>query len=97
MFDKLDVNTYDYTIGGKMVVGKVTLDPSFSELMLSDAEARKLLKTRLCQELAGYMLENNLVEFTKMEDLSTLRSTVYVRAYLAPNDEVKILRTVRQL
>jgi hypothetical protein len=97
MFDTLDVNTYDYTIGGKMVVGKVTLDPSFSELMLSDVEARKLLKERLCKDLVVYMLENNLVEFTKMEDPATLRSTVYVRAYLAPNDQVKILRTVRQV
>lgn len=88
---------HDYAIGGKLVVGKATFDENYSVLLNNDVEARHLIKTRLTQQLATYMLENNLVEFTQMEDPLTFRKTVVVRAYVAPNDQVKILRSAKKL
>jgi len=89
--------TYDYTIGGKMVVGKVILDDSYSELVNTDHEARMRVKQELIHQMATFILENNLVEFTQFVDPITFRKHVAVRAYLAPNDEVKILRVANKI
>lgn len=97
MQQELDFQTYDYTIGGKLVVGRAVLDESFSQLMNTDHEARMMVKKKLIMDMAEYILENNLVEFTQMNDPLTFRKHITVRAYLAPNDQVKILRTVNKI
>ena len=89
--------THDYIIGGRLVVGKAVMDDSFVQLSNTDHEARMMLKKKLVMDMAEYMLENNLVEFTQQDDPMTLRKTVYVRAYLAPNDQVKILRLANKV
>jgi hypothetical protein len=43
------------------------------------------------------MLENKLAEFTMTEDHARATRTFRVRAYLAPNDQVKILRTAYKI
>lgn len=90
-------DTYDYTIGGKMIVGRAELADSYSHLMLSDREARQKLKEDLIYQLATYMLEQNLCEFTQQQDISSGRTRVAVRAYLAPNDQIKILRVANKI
>lgn len=89
--------THDYIIGGKLVVGKAVMEDSFAQLANTDHEARMQLKKKLVMDMAQYMLENNLVEFTQQDDPMTLRKTVYVRAYIAPNDQVKILRLANKI
>jgi hypothetical protein len=95
--------TYDYAIGGKMVVGKATMDQSFMELMQNgDFDAKQNVKKTLIMQMAEYMLENNLVEFTQQKGLCdphTFQDTtvIMVRAYLAPNDQVKILRLANKI
>jgi hypothetical protein len=81
--------SYDYAIGGKMVVGSVRIHDS---LIHNVIDAKNKLKQDLVQQMANYMLENKLVEFTKVYDPSTDGEIIHVRAYLAPNDEVRILR-----
>lgn len=91
-------DTYDYAIGGKMVVGKARMSHDY-RLMLEDGdeEAKKKLKSDLIHQMAQYMLENNLVEFTHFDDPLTMDRMIAVRAYLAPNDQVKILRVVNKI
>jgi hypothetical protein len=55
------------------------------------------VKEKLIHEMASYMLENNLVEFTHHDDPMTMRRRIAVRAYLAPNDQVKILRLANKV
>ena len=95
--EELDFQTYDYAIGGKLVVGRAVLDESFSQLMNTDHEARMQVKKKLIMDLAEHILENNLVEFTQRDDPITLRKHIMVRAYLAPNDQIKILRTINKI
>ena len=97
MNDDAIFTTHDYIIGGKLVVGKATFDHVFGQQMNTDAEFRHVIKTRLVQQLATYMLENNLVEFMQQDDPVTLSKTVAVRAYIAPNDQVKILRLANKV
>lgn len=97
-FDEpLSFQTYDYPIGGKMVVGKATLSSSYEQLMMTDYDAKQQLKDHLLKEMVDYMLQHKLCEFTQMEDPITGGKRVYVRAYLAPDEQIKILRVARKL
>ena len=90
--------TYDYAIGGKLVQGRAIMDESFSELLRGgDSDAKRNIKKSLVLQMAEYMLENNLVEFTQQDDPLTFRKAIMVRAYLAPNDQVKILRLANKV
>lgn len=96
MYHEPDFQTYDYTIGGKLVVGRAVLAESYQDLMMSDQEARKQVKEKLISDMAQYMLENNLVEFMQQKNVD-MTTTVVVRAYLAPNNEIKILRLANKI
>lgn len=89
----LEFETYEYAIGGKMVKGITEMSESYRMLMEdNDRLAIESVKIELMQQMARYMIENNLVEFTYQDDPFTLKRKIAVRAYLAPNDQVKILR-----
>jgi hypothetical protein len=88
---------HEYVIGGKLVVGRVSMDDTFAEILGKDIDAKKRLKEKLAHDMATYMLENNLVEFTQVDDPITFNKTIAVRAYLAPNDQVKILRLANKI
>jgi hypothetical protein len=90
--------THDYAIGGKMVVGRAEMDESYTMLLQNgDVDAVKNIKQKLIHDMATFMLENNLVEFTHQDDPLTFRRKIAVRAYLAPNDQVKILRLANKV
>jgi hypothetical protein len=88
---------HDYLIGGKLVVGRVNMDDTFAEILGKDIDAKQRLKEKLVHDMATYMLENNLVEFTQQDDPITFSKTIMVRAYLAPNDQIKILRLANKI
>jgi hypothetical protein len=97
-FQEVDFKTYDYLIGGKLVVGKAVMTDSYVQMINDlDHEARMQLKYKLANEMATYMVENNLVEFTQMDDPLTFNKTVMARAYLAPSEQVKILRLANKI
>jgi hypothetical protein len=90
--------THDYVIGGKMVVGRAEMDEFYTMMLQNgDKDAVKNIKQKLIHDMASYMLENNLVEFTHQDDPLTFRRKIAVRAYLAPNDQVKILRLANKV
>jgi hypothetical protein len=97
MYQEPDFKSYDYVIGGKLVVGRAVIDETYQQLMMSDKEARQKVKEKLVTDMAHYMLENNLVEFMQQRNPMDLTTTVVVRAYIAPNDQVKILRLANKI
>ncbi len=90
--------TYDYAIGGKMVVGRAEMNDSF-KLMIEDGDADAVLhlKEKLTRDMVTFMMKNKLVEFTHRDDPITMIRHLAIRAYLAPSDQVKILRLAKQL
>ena len=81
-----------------MVVGRAEMDESYTMMLQNgDKDAVKRVKEKLIHDMATYMLENNLVEFTHSDDPMTFRRRIAVRAYLAPNDQVKILRLANKI
>lgn len=90
--------SHDYIIGGKMVVGRAIMTDHYRMLLENgDAEAKKNIKRELIMQMAEYMLEKNLVEFTYQDNPMDMSRTIAVRAYLAPNDQVKILRLANKV
>ena len=90
---KFDV--YEYAIGGKMVVGRARMSYEWKTLLEDgDPDARDKLKFDLIHQMADYMLQNKLVEFTYQDDIATGDKMIAVRAYLAPDAQVKIIRSV---
>ena len=90
--------THDYAIGGKMVVGRAEMDESYTMMLQNgDKDAVKHIKQKLIHDMAQFILENNLVEFTHVDDPISFRRKIAVRAYLAPNDQVKILRLANKV
>ncbi|CAB4170451.1 hypothetical protein UFOVP909_57 [uncultured Caudovirales phage] len=90
--------THEYAIGGKMVVGRAEMDESFV-LMMEDGDETAIMqvKEKLTRDLVHFIMENRLVEFTRHDDPITMRRQLAIRAYLAPSDQVKILRLSKQI
>jgi len=90
--------SWEYAIGGKMVVGKAQMTEEF-KVMMDDGDLTAIshVKEKLTRDLVHHMLENKLVEFTSMYDPMLRIKHVAIRAYLAPDDQIKILRLSKQL
>ena len=98
MVNEPKFQTYEYAIGGKMVVGRTTMSEDY-KLMLQDGDpdAKKRVKSLLIHQMAEFMLENNLVEFTYYDNPIDFSRQIAVRAYLAPSDQVRILRLANMI
>lgn len=90
--------SWEYAIGGKMVVGKATMSSDF-RIMLEDGDATAIMqvKEKLTRDLVHFILENKLVEFTHHDNPATMDRQIAIRAYLAPNDQVRILRLANKI
>ena len=93
-----EFQSYDYAIGGKMIVGRAEMTEDF-RMMLEDGDATAIMqiKEKLTRDLVHHMLENKLVEFTHHDDPITMRRQLAIRAYLAPSDQVRILRLANKI
>lgn len=85
------VHSYDHEIGGKMIVASMSIAEELA-LRLTDQALKDNIKKELAVQLAMYMLENNLLEFTQVDHIFGAKD-IKCRAFLTPNDQVKILRT----
>lgn len=95
--ENLNYDAHDYPIGGKGVVCTYVMTPEMVARMSSGDEYKQHIKETLVQQLAGYILEQKLCEFTQMDDPVRGTKTIKLRVYLAPNDHVKILRTAYKI
>ena len=69
----------------------------FARLDISTFQATNLtediIKEKLVQQLADDILANKLVSFTKIDNMFQDSSTFLARAYLVPDEAVRILKT----
>jgi hypothetical protein len=92
--DSVTFDVQDYAIGGKMVRVSASMSDDFSHMLMTDQQAREKVKEDLAMQMAKIMLENKLIEINQMSNPATMGITVVARCYLAPNDQIKILRTM---
>jgi hypothetical protein len=91
-FDSFSIKTKDHPIGGKLIHAQLRLSIMDQMQFIDDGEYKLAIKRKLASELAQFMLENNLVEFTQLPQHSTGENIIHARCFLTPNDQVKILR-----
>lgn len=84
----------DYAIGGKMVTVSVRVDEDVMVNQFSDKAARAFMRQKLCEELASAMLAKGLLEINQQKNID-YTTTLVARAYVAPDDQVKLLRTLK--
>ena len=96
-YDYSPSETFDYeeitlAIGGKGI--KVYTSVSTLDMidMRNDQALINKLKHDMALELANHMMKDKLLEFTEFYDNISQRYKISARCYLAPDDQVKLLR-----
>lgn len=84
----------DYAIQGKLVTASVTMSEYDMSQMTADVKDR--FRHELATLLADEMIDKKLVEFTSMSLAGTLERKIMVRAYVAPDDTVRLLRRLKK-
>lgn len=90
-----EIKTYDYPIGGKLIVASTTF-PDHPTILSEDA-FREEVRKALAYQIVEKMIEGRLIEFTQVRDPVTMNILVRARAYAAPDSDVKILRSFHKL
>lgn len=93
--DLSEVKTYDYPIGGKLIVASATFADHL--MVLGDDGFRDAVRSTLTKQIVEKMIQEKLIEFTQAQDHATMNIMVRARAYVAPDSTVKILRTYSKL
>lgn len=93
--NEIDFKIEECLIQGKMIHGVCTI-PGDLISSFSTKNFKEEIKYSLMQQLAKYMLEKNLVEFTKQDDYVSGETTIHIRAFLTPDSQVRILRTMKK-
>lgn len=97
MFDDIEFDIKHHTIGGKLVTGTTSISLSDSKFLHGDLPVDSYIKKELCEKIVSFILENKLAEFTMQENVSDMSKTYRVRCYLAPDDQVRVLRQLNYL
>jgi hypothetical protein len=85
------VEVTDHAIGGKMVTVKSVISDVNLQHM-NDETWRQTIRSELAHKLATFILQHGLCEITTMQSADSVGRIVAIRCYLAPNDQVKLLR-----
>jgi hypothetical protein len=83
----------DHLIGGKLVISSVKIPVSLLMQVNNDTELKDTMKQTMAKNLVAYMISENLIEFTQRYDPSSQGYELHARCYIAPDSQVKILRT----
>jgi hypothetical protein len=89
-FDENTFNVHDYAIGGKMITATYTA--SYLDAMAWKTDFETHVKEQLAKNLAKFMLDNKLIEFTKISNHYSEDILYNARCYLAPDAQVRIIR-----
>jgi hypothetical protein len=92
IYDELNFEYQEFAIGGRLITGSV----SVSDYDLNFDLDKQDIKERLLKELVDKILEQNLAEFTMVQDPVNNGRVYRVRCYLAPDSTVKVLRVHTQ-
>lgn len=86
----------EFAIGGKLVA--VAINISEEEVMVNwdDATWKEHIRQKIVSSLVDRMLKDKFVEITSTDNPVTNGKMIYARCYLAPKEQVKILRTLKK-
>ena len=86
------INVEEFAIGGKLMTAKLVI-PMLDQMSFANSDDyKRAVKQKIASELARGMIESNLIEFTQMMDHLNGGTIIHARCYIAPDNQVKILR-----
>lgn len=86
----------DHIVQGKMVIGRAILPEEYQLKALSDAAFKQHVREILIQKLAEALYKEKLVEINQAKDPLSGELRVIIRAFMTPDSQVRILRTVKR-
>ena len=92
LIDPVNVTYKDTPIGGKLVMAQKIVT-GLEMAQMNESNLKTWIKENLAMNLVRSMIDNNLIEFTKMTSSQDYSVKFSARCYLAPSEEVRILRT----
>lgn len=99
MLNDFDTNfeAMDIAITGKMVKVTATLDDSIVAMKGHLPENdKRYIREQLAMQIAGFLMDNNLIEYTQMKDPISFRTHIMGRVFITPNDQTKLIRTLKR-
>lgn len=81
------VSIKDQVIGGTMVVASMELG-DFDRMHMPES----VIKSELANQLAKYIIDEKMVEFTRMDRHDSCSTVFRARCYLTPDEQVRFLR-----
>lgn len=88
-----NIQTYDYPIQGKMIIASCQI----GDLQLMTDDFKQHVRSNLIHQIADFILENKLVEFTQMKDPISFNTIVKARCYMTPDGNVRLIRSAYNL
>lgn len=92
--DTITVSHQDFAIGGKLVATQIVLSHMDSMSFRSNNEFKIEIKKRIVSQLVEHLIDAGLIEVTYEKDAAFNGFAVRARAYIAPDEQVKLLRTM---
>lgn len=80
----------EYAIKGQMIIASLSIDESKISMMGKDE-----IKQRLAVQLAEKMLGEKCIDFTRSMYSSSMVIMIRARAFVVPNNNVQLLRTLK--
>jgi hypothetical protein len=90
----MNIKTVDIPIGGKLVVYRESISQHTVARADSDSFLKTAIKQNIANQIALYMLDNNLIEINLRDDPNTLYTEIIARVCIVPDDKIRIVRTM---
>ena len=91
-----DFEAMDVAITGKMVMVSATIDDSIMLAHHLPEQDRKYIREQMAMQIAGFLLDNNMIEYTQMKDPIDFKTHIRGRIFVTPNDQTKLIRTLKR-
>lgn len=91
-----DFEPMDVAITGKMVMVSATIDDSIMLAHHLPEQDRKYIREQMAMQIAGFLLDNNMIEYTQMKDPIDFKTHIRGRIFVTPNDQTKLIRTLKR-
>lgn len=89
------IDVVEHAIGGKLISARVYLPTDTFSRISGDDVMRQVMRDKITAALAQGMLDKKLVEINSYFDPASDSNVIVAHAYVAPNGDVKILRTYK--
>ena len=90
----MNIKTVDIPIGGKLVVYRESISQHTVAKADSDFSLKTAIKQNIANQIALYMLDNNLIEINLKDNPITLYTEIIARVCIMPDEQVRILRKI---